>query len=250
MQVVVLAGGRGTRLAPLTDRLPKALVPVNGRPFAEHQIDLLQQGGATSLLYSIGHLGSMIRDHLGDGGRFGLPINYVDDGDRPLGTAGALRRAATLDLLNERFLLIYGDSYLPVDLRPIWQRFTASNQPALMTVFRNDGRWDRSNVAMAGDGRTIRLYDKAGRHPEIVPDHIDFGISGLSRDAVLADIPDDGAAHDLADLMYRLSHAGQLAGFRVETRFWEIGSHDGLAELEQALHDGDIPAIGTAGRAP
>lgn len=247
MQVVVLAGGKGTRLAPLTDTLPKVLVPVAGKPFAEHQIPLLQQGGATSLVFAIGHFGDQIREHLGDGNRFGIPIAYVDDGTAPRGTAGCFRQAADDGVLEERFLLIYGDSYLPVDLQPIWHDFLASNQPALMTVFHNDGRWDRSNVAMASDGKAIALYDKQGRYPNIVLDHIDYGISGLTKDLVLAHIPPAPAEMDLADLMHQLSLDGHLAAHVTQTRFWEIGSHQGLAELENAMSSGAIPQIGGAG---
>ncbi|MEO0392999.1 MAG: sugar phosphate nucleotidyltransferase [Pseudomonadota bacterium] len=243
MQVVVLAGGKGTRLAPLTDTMPKVLVPVAGKPFAEHQIDLLRQGGATSLIYAIGHMGNQICAHLGDGSRFGIPIAYVDDGVTPRGTAGCFRQAADDGVLDDRFLLIYGDSYLPVDLRPIWDDFTAATQPALMTIFHNDGRWDRSNVAMAADGKTIALYDKQNRYPDITLDHIDYGISGLTRDIIVRHIPPAPAAMDLADLMHELSVNNQLAAHATGTRFWEIGSHEGLAELHDALITGTLPQI-------
>ena len=239
MQVVILAGGKGTRLAPLTDTLPKALVPVAGRPFADRQLALLRAGGATRVLYAVGHMGDRIRAHVGDGGRFGLEVDYVDDGAAPLGTGGPLRLALDAGLLEPRFLVTYGDSYLPVALDPIMASLAASGAPALMTVFRNDGRWDRSNVAFE-DGR-IRLYDKRGRHPEIVLDHIDYGMLALTRDFVAAEIP-AGAAVDLAEPLYRLSRAGRLAGHRVDVRFWEIGGHPGLAELEAAIVGGTVPA--------
>ena len=244
MQVVVLAGGKGTRLSPLTDNLPKVLVPVAGKPFAEHQIELLKAGGATNLVFAIGHLGDQIRECLGDGSRFGIPITYVDDGETPRGTAGCFRQAADDGVLEDQFLLIYGDSYLPVDLRPIWDDFIRSGKPALMTVFHNDGRWDRSNVAMTASHKGILLYDKQGRFPDIALDHIDYGISGLSRAAVLDHIPPAPAAMDLADVMHQLSLSQDLAAHITQTRFWEIGSHQGLAELEQAINSGAIPALG------
>ena len=246
MQVVVLAGGKGTRLAPLTDTLPKVLVPVAGKPFAEHQIDMLKQGGATSLVFAIGHFGDQIRVHLGDGSRFGIPIAYVDDGATPRGTAGCFRQAADDGVLEDRFLLIYGDSYLPVDLRPIWHSFLEANQPALMTVFHNDGRWDQSNVAMSAGRKAIALYDKQGRYPDITLDHIDYGISGLTKDLVLARIPPAPAEMDLADLMHQLSLDGDLAAHVTRTRFWEIGSHAGLAELSDAMINGTLPRLGGA----
>lgn len=239
MQVVILAGGKGTRLAPLTDSMPKALVPVAGRPFADRQLALLRSNGATRILYSVGHMGDRIRAHVGEGARFGLAVDYVDDGDAPLGTGGPLRVALDAGMLEERFLVTYGDSYLPVDLAPIMAALAGSGAPALMTVFRNDGRWDGSNVAFA-DGRIV-LYDKRGRHPGIVLDHIDYGILGLTRGFVADAIP-AGQAVDLAEPLYELSRAGRLAGHAVATRFWEIGGHAGLAELEAAIAAGVVPA--------
>lgn len=239
MQVVILAGGKGTRLAPLTDSLPKALIPVAGRPFADRQLALLRSGGATRVLLSIGHLGAQIREHVGDGARFGLAVDYIEDGTEPLGTGGPLRMALDAGLLEDRFLVTYGDSYLPIDLRPVMAALVASDAPALMTVFRNDGRWDGSNVAVR-DGR-ILLYDKRGRHPEIPLDHIDYGMLALTRGFVAGQVP-AGKPVDLAEPLYRLSRAGELAAFTVATRFWEIGSHAGLAELEAAIAGGTVPA--------
>ena len=239
MQVVILAGGKGTRLAPLTDSLPKALVPVAGRPFADRQLALLRAGGATRILYSIGHLGGRIRDHVGDGARHGLAVDYVEDGPEPLGTGGALRAALDAGALAERFLVTYGDSYLPIDLRPVMAALAASGAAALMTVFRNDGRWDGSNVAVR-DGRVL-LYDKRARHPEVPLDHIDYGMLALTRGFVAEHLP-PGEAVDLAEPLYRLSRAGGLAAHPVATRFWEVGSHAGLAELEAAIAAGAVDA--------
>ena len=239
MQVVILAGGKGTRLAPITDNLPKALVPVAGRPFADRQLALLRAGGATRILYAIGHMGERIRGHVGDGGRHGLAVDYVEDGPRPLGTGGPLRAALDAGLLAERFLVTYGDSYLPIDLAPVMAALVASGAEALMTVFRNDGRWDGSNVALR-DGRVL-LYDKRGRHPELTLDHIDYGMLALTRGFVAAHVP-AGEVVDLAEPLYRLSRAGGLAAHTVATRFWEVGSHAGLAELEAAIAAGTVAA--------
>ena len=99
VDAVVLVGGKGTRLAPLTDSRPKALVEVAGRPFADRQLALLRSDGATRIVYCIGHLGHQVRAHVGDGSRFGLAVDYVDDGERPLGTGGPLRVALDAGLL-------------------------------------------------------------------------------------------------------------------------------------------------------
>lgn len=239
MQVVILAGGKGTRLAPLTDTVPKALVPVAGRPFADRQLALLRANGATRILYAIGHMGDRIRTHVGDGTGHGLVVDYVEDGPVPLGTGGPLRLALDAGLLEERFLVTYGDSYLPIPLGPVMDALLDLGAPALMTVFRNDGRWDGSNVAYSG-GR-IRLYDKRGRHPEMPLDHIDYGMLALTRGFVAGAIP-RGEAVDLAEPLYQLSRAGRLAGHEADARFWEVGSHAGLAELEAAIAAGAVAA--------
>jgi NDP-sugar pyrophosphorylase family protein len=239
LQVVILAGGKGTRLAPLTDDRPKALVQVAGEPFCDRQLRLLRANGARRVLYAIGHMADRLRDHLGDGARFGLDIGYVEDGEVPLGTAGALRKAADLGLLEDRFLVTYGDSYLPIPLAPVMARLDESGAPAVMTVFKNDGRWDGSNVA-AADG-WVSLYDKRGRHPEVTLDHIDYGMLAMRRSFLEAEVPSDTFV-DLAEPLYAASLDGRLAAHTVTSRFWEMGSHSGLAELEAALRTGAVPA--------
>lgn len=239
LQVVILAGGKGTRLAPLTDDRPKALVEIAGEPFCDRQLRLLRANGARRVLYAIGHMADRLRAHLGDGSGLGLEIAYVEDGDVPLGTAGALRKAANLGLLEERFLVTYGDSYLPIPLTPVMARLDESGAPAVMTVFKNDGRWDGSNVATA-DG-WVSLYDKRGRHPEITLDHIDYGMLAMRR-AFLEDTVPGGTFVDLAEPLYAASLDGRLAAHTVTNRFWEMGSHAGLAELEAALRSGAVPS--------
>jgi len=238
-QVVILAGGKGTRLAPLTDDRPKALVAVAGEPFCDRQIRLLKANGAGRVLYLIGHHADQLRAHLGDGAAHGIAIDYVEDGEVALGTAGAIRRAADLGALDETFLVTYGDSYLPVPLAPLMARLAETGAPAVMSTFRNDGRWDRSNVALSNGW--VRLYDKRGRHPEIPLDHIDYGMLAMRRDWVLDAIP-PGEPVDLAEPLHALSLAGQVAAWASPIRFWEMGSHSGLAELERAIADGAVPA--------
>lgn len=232
MQCLILAGGLGTRMKPKTGRLPKALIPVRGRPFAEWQLAWLKGQGIGRVVFAIGHQGARIRDALGDGRRFGLKISYSDEGGRPMGTAGAIRLAVDHGLLDQRFLVLYGDSYLTLDLGAVWDAAERLGTP-LMTVFRNDGRWDASNVAFA-DGRVAR-YEKGAADPAAAGlRHIDYGLSVLSRDLIEAEVPPD-RPHDLAALYGRLAAAGRLRGFEVPTRFYEVGSPEGLAELEAHL---------------
>jgi len=237
LQCVVLAGGAGTRMRPLTEEMPKALVPVLGKPFADWQLELLAKQGIERVLYSVGYRGEMIRDHVGDGSRFGLEVGYVDEGEHLRGTGGALRLALDLGELEEAFFVLYGDSYLPVDLSAIERAWEQTPLPALMTVFRNDGLWDASNAIYSG-GRVV-LYDKDRPADRVADMHwIDYGLSVLTRDTVDERVA-AGEVTDLAGLMRELSVEGKLAGFEVSERFYEAGSPEGLRDLEQYLSRAD-----------
>ncbi len=229
MQCLILAGGLATRMRPLTATLPKALIPVDGRPFIDHQLAWLAAHGVTDVVLSIGYLGAALRDHVGDGGRYGLRVRAVDEGTELRGTAGAVRLALDEGVLAERFLLTYGDSFLPIDFAAVFRSFAASGAPALMTVFQNQGRWDTSNVIF--DGRMVTLYDKQrrSRPPEDFA-FIDYGLSAFDRRVIAAAVP-AGAKADLAELFHALSVRGELAGFEADQRFYEIGSPAGLEDF-------------------
>ena len=235
LQCVILAGGRGTRMRPLTDRMPKALVPVMGKPFADWQLRYLADQGINRVVYSIAYRGDMLREFVGDGSRYGISVAWLDEGTTLLGTGGALRRALDAGALDEAFFVLYGDSYLPTDIRRVEMAWRDSKLPALMTVMRNDDRWDRSNAVYA-DG-CVLVYDKS--RPESWRKRmrwIDYGLSVLTRNVVAEWIP-SGTVFDLADLMRELSLAGQLAGLEVAERFYEVGSPEGLGELEGYLFE-------------
>jgi NDP-sugar pyrophosphorylase family protein len=233
VQCVILAGGLATRMRPLTEQIPKALIPVAGRPFVDHQLEWLGRHGVTEVVLSIGYRGDMLRAHLdehaGDGARFGIRVRYVDEGTDLRGTAGALRLCLEQEALAERFLVTYGDSFLPVDFGAVWRAFGASGKPALMTVFANHGRWDTSNVIF--DGSMVQLYDKHHRtRPAADFAYVDYGLLGLGREVIAAGVPAAGKA-DLAELLHALSRRGELAGLEMRERFYEIGSPSGLEDF-------------------
>jgi NDP-sugar pyrophosphorylase family protein len=237
VQCVILAGGLATRMRPLTDQIPKALIPAAGRPFVDHQLDWLAGHGVSDVVLSIGYKGELLRAHVGDGAQFGLRVRHVDEGADLRGTAGALRLALDQGALEEEFLVTYGDSFLPVDFGEVHRAFAASGRPALMTVFRNDGRWDQSNVIF--DGSLVTLYDKQRRTRPIEDfRYIDYGLSAMTRRIVADAIPaavKAGEKADLADLFFTLSRRGDLAGLEVGERFYEIGSPAGLQDFEAWL---------------
>jgi NDP-sugar pyrophosphorylase family protein len=223
----ILAGGLATRLRPITATIPKALVEVAGRPFIDHQLALLRTNGIRRVVLCLGHLGEQVEQHLGNGSAFGVEVCYSHDGQKLLGTGGALRRA--LPLLGQVFWVMYGDSYLDVDYRAVLADFRRRSVLGLMTVIRNDNRWDRSN-AVFRDGRLL-CYDKRRPRPDM--QHIDYGIALLHRTA-LERIPPD-QAHDLADLYHALVAEGRMAGHEVTQRFYEIGSPAGLEDTRAYL---------------
>ena len=225
--VAILAGGLATRLKPITEKIPKVLVPVAGRPFLAHQLELLRKEGITRAVLCLGYLGEMVQREFSDGSAHGVQLDYSSDGPVLLGTGGALQRA--LPKLGEKFFVLYGDSYLPTPFAPIAETFERSGKLGLMTVYRNEGKYDTSNVVF-GDGE-IKVYDKKLRLPEM--QHIDYGLS-LFRAKAFDRYPAD-KPFDLADVMRDLVAEKQLAGYEVSERFYEIGSHSGLEELNQLL---------------
>jgi NDP-sugar pyrophosphorylase family protein len=225
--VALLAGGLATRLRPLTEKAPKILVPIAGRPFLAHQLELLREQGIRRVVLCLGHLGEMVVSEFGDGRRHGVKLEYSFDGTVLLGTGGALRQA--LPLLGEAFFVLYGDSYLTVPFQPIAEFFWQSGKPGLMTVYRNEERYDKSNVVFH-DGRIV-VYDKKARLPDM--HYIDYGLS-MFRTSVFQEWPAK-SKFDLAEVMAQLVARGELAGYEVPERFYEIGSPAGLAELEAKL---------------
>ena len=229
LPVAILAGGLATRLGPVTAALPKSLVDVAGRPFAVEQLELLRQNGLTDIVFCLGHLGEQVEAALGDGRAWGVRLHYVYDGPQLLGTGGALLRA--LPLLGQAFFVLYGDSYLDCDYAAAAAAFHASGRLGLMTVFRNAGQWDSSNVHYH-QGRILR-YDKRQRTPEM--QHIDYGLGILTAEALRRYPP--GQVLDLASVYQDLLAADQLAAYETQQRFYEIGSPAGLAETRRYLQD-------------
>jgi len=222
LPVAILAGGLATRLRPVTEEIPKALVDVAGQPFIVRQIRYLQGQGISRVVLCVGYRGEQVEVAVGNGAGLGLEVRYSFDGEPLLGTGGALRRA--LPLLGDAFFVLYGDSFLPIDFSQVEQAYLASGKPALMTVLRNGNRWDQSNADF--EGGVVRAYEKRAPRPEMA--HIDYGLSVLSA-RVFTNYT-DGDVFDLADVFQHLSATGRLAGFEVFQRFYEIGSHAGLAE--------------------
>jgi NDP-sugar pyrophosphorylase family protein len=222
--VCLLAGGRGTRLGAAVAETPKPILPVAGAPFLVHSLALLARAGATRAVVCVGYLGERIEGALGRE-RLGIALEYAYDPPELAGTAGAIR--AALPLLGDRFLVLYGDTHLRIDYAAVDAAHAASGLPALMTVLRNDGRWDTSNAVYA-DG-VVGAYDK--RRPTAAMRWIDYGLGVLTPEALDA-APGDP---DLAGVYTALAARGRLAGYEATERFYEIGTPAALAETEAFL---------------
>ena len=223
--VCILAGGLGSRLGTRAGGVPKPLVEVAGRPFLLHQLELLSRHGARHVVLCVGHLGEQIEEVIGSG-RFGIAVQYSYDAPGLDGTLGAVRRA--LPLLGQRFLVLYGDTYLRLDYGVVTQQWDESGLPAFMTVLRNDGRFDTSNADFT-DGLVVR-YDK--RNPSADMRYIDYGLGGLTA-VVARGLGDD--ERDLAELYRVLAERRLLCGIEATERFYEIGTPAALAETDRFL---------------
>lgn len=234
MQVVILAGGLGTRMRPDSENTPKSLLLVNGRPFVDWQLDRLVSSGARSVVMLVGYLGEQIETHVRRALDRGLMVSYSYDGEELCGTGGALRRA--LARLEPEFVVTYGDSYLPFDYAaPLLDLRAHPEAVATMSVYRNQRAFGASNVALDGD--CVSKYEKGSSDATL--DCIDYGAIALRRSA-LEDVA-DGAVWDLGALWKKLARKRQLRALLVPERFYEIGSPEGRAALEQHLAR-EVPA--------
>lgn len=227
LPVVILAGGLATRLRPVTEKIPKALIKIAGKPFIFHQLQYLRKEGIKKVVLCVGYLSEMIQKEVGNGSKFDLDITYSYDGDFLVGTGGSIKKA--LPLLDENFYVLYGDSFLPIHFSPIEEFYLKSQKLALMTVILNENKWDKSNV-VCKDGLILE-YNKKEVNPDMK--FIDYGLGILSKSIFNA--YKEVEIFDLADVYHQLSLKGQLASFEVYERFYEIGSNQGIKETELYL---------------
>jgi NDP-sugar pyrophosphorylase family protein len=223
--VCILAGGLGTRLGERVRDVPKPLVEVAGEPFVFHQLRLLAEHGARHVVLCVGYLGELVSERVGHE-RFGTEIAYSFDSPSLDGTLGAIRRAR--GLLGERFLVLYGDTYLNIDFAAAAVAWQASGLPAMMSVLHNSGRWERSNAIYVD--RHVLAYDK--QKPRLDMEWVDYGLSGFEQ-AALDRVPP--STRELDELFARLAGDGLLYGYEATERFFEIGTPATLAATDAFL---------------
>lgn len=229
LPVVILAGGLATRLRPLTDDIPKAMVKINGKPFIHWQIQKLAQEGFKEIIISIGHLGHQISDYLGDGGRYNVGVKFIHDGNSQLGTGGALTKVA--ESITGKFLVTYGDSYLPVSFSSVASRFEKSNFLSIMTITSQVNSREKSNIYFY-DGRILE-YSKDSGDSRL--NFLDYGLLGFSSS--LFGVVRSGRNWDLEELIKFLISISQMEAIQVDERYFEIGSYEGINELTKYLEE-------------
>ncbi len=232
MQVVILAGGRATRLRPLTDRVPKSLIEVDRKPFLEHQLYFLKKSEVTDIVLCVGYLGEQIEGYFGDGSKFGVNIKYSYERGQLLGTAGALKNAERL--LRDQFFVMYGDSYLFLDFAALMAYFNRFDKLGLMVVYKNYDRYDTSNAVV--EGNLVKGYSKKERMVGMV--YIDYGASILRKRAL--ELVPHNQVYPLEELFSRLIEQKELLAYEVNKRFYEIGSLEGLEEFRRYILQGGV----------
>lgn len=225
--IVILAGGIATRLKPMSEKIAKSMTEIAGKPFIHHQLELIKKNGIENVVICTGFLGNQIENYIKDGSNYELKVKYSYDGDKLLGTGGAVKKS--LPLLEDIFFIIYGDSYLDIEYKPALDYFLSHQKLGLMTVLENNNKWDKSNVIFKNG--EILEYDKKSSNPDM--NFIDYGLGILRKDA-FKDV-DEGKFFDISDLYNNLINSGNLLGFEVNKRFYEIGSFEGIAETEKYI---------------
>ena len=226
MQAVILAGGLGTRLWPLTRAVPKPMVRVAGRPYLEHQLQLLKSQNISNVLILTGYMGEQIEEYFGDGSRLGISIRYSRE-SQPLGTAGALRKAS--QMLASTFILLYGDSYLPIKYGDALERLYSSGTQGVMVVY--DNRQGDSSVKGNVD------TDKEGYVSQYEKDYVEAGVLAFQRSWILA-IPANTMVSLEKEIFPALIARRQLVALLTGQRFFDIGTPERLKAIEEfLLHD-------------
>ncbi len=223
MQAVILAGGIGAKLRPLTYTTAKLMLKVYDRPFLEHHIIALKSHGISDIIILVGHLGSQIQSFFGDGSGLGVSIKYSSDD--MLGSGGAIKNAS--GLLDDEFLVINGDTYLPEDYSAITKKFHSAGKPCLMTVYKN-GEIMKNNACVSG-GEVVAYDNTADRGFT----HVDAGVTAMKKSVLDMTVR---KAFSLESETYpKLVSMKQLACFETKERFFDIRTLQRLENIRRIL---------------
>jgi MurNAc alpha-1-phosphate uridylyltransferase len=227
LTVAILVGGLATRLEPILKDTPKSLIEICGKPFIDWQLRLLAQSGIDRVVLCTSYKSEMIEKYVGDGTKYGIQISYSKDGQTQLGTGGAIKKATPL--LEESFMVLYGDSYLPIDYTLVQDAFKKPNNVALMTIYKNNNELDASNVYF--EFGKVKKYSKGSKSDEF--NYIDFGLSLFNKNVFNQYKPDE--KFDLSETFSALCEANLLAAYEVKERFYEVGSISGISDFTEYI---------------
>ncbi len=227
MQTVILAGGKGTRLKPLTYQIPKSLVPIHGKPFLHYQLESVKSFNLNNVLLLVSYLGDQIEDYFGDGSRFGLKIEYSYE-EIPLGTGGALKNAG--DKLSDEFLLLNGDTYLPIDYDAFIKYFKEFDKIGTITAYDNSEEIVPNNIAVGTSNEVISYNKKASEEMT----HVDSGAIILKKD-ILGLIPESHTCSLEEEVFCKLIKRKELIAFVTNQRFYDMGNFKELEVIKGVL---------------
>lgn len=227
MQAVILAGGLGTRLRPITNSIPKVMVLVNGKPFLQHQMEYLKRFGLNNFLIFAAYLGEKIQDYFGDGTRYGLNIEYSFEKE-PMGTAGALKNAERK--LEDTFLLLNGDTLMPIDYESLIRYFSSRKATGLMVAYSNLDRSFRNNATIDSTN-TVTNYSKKDLSGMT---HVDAGVYMFRREVTNL-IPANRGCSLEQEIFPLLIARRELIAYPSDQRFYDMGSFEGLDVLKEVL---------------
>ena len=227
-QAVILAGGRGTRMRPITDTRPKPMVEFHGRPFLEYVVEMLREQGFERVLLLLGHLPEVIQDHFGDGSTFGVEVDYSVTAPDDL-TVSRVQTAR--DRIEDCFLLLYCDNYWPMRMDDMWRWFRQLEVPAMVTVYANRDRYRPGKDSVLVEDGYVRAFDKTQTVPGLQGVEISYAI--LTK-PVLDLLPAEDELFELA-LYPQLARRGELGAYITDHRYYSVGSLERLPVTEQFL---------------
>ena len=227
MQAVVLAGGKGTRLRPITLKTPKPMIYIYGKPFLQYQLEHIASFGINKVLLLVSYLGKIVEEYFGNGSKLGLKVDYSYE-INPLGTGGALKNAE--DKLKENFLLLNGDTFLPVDYGKLIEYFYQCGKIGVVTVYTNSDNIVPNNIAVSKSNIVVD-YNK---HSSKEMTHVDAGASVFSKN-VLDLIPENQVCSLEEEIFPKLIKDKELLAFPISQRFYDMGDFTGLEKIKQIL---------------
>ncbi|HVA96946.1 MAG TPA: HAD-IIIA family hydrolase [Candidatus Acidoferrales bacterium] len=223
-QAVILAGGQGTRLRPLTNNTPKPLIPINGKPFVQYILENLKENNIREVVFLVGYLGDKIEEYFGDGSKFGLKISYSYS-PIEFDTGSRIREARKL--FDDTFLLLFCDNYWPLDLKELLKFYNNVGTPASVTIYKNFYNYTINKIKVT-DKNLVEIYDKTGKSAGL--NGVDIGYFILKKN-LLRNLPKENFSFEKV-IMQKLITEKQLAGFMSSHKYYGLSNLERIQDIE------------------